>query len=175
MSTTTPAPWKHEYLPQHRIRVTADNGRITICEIALWKDPGEYSEQWCNGQAISALPELLAACREFVRKVECGEARSKRSYAQMKSAIEKAIGRGGGIMEPTQAIAPAGQTALETAAERDRLKAVNEELLAAMNKILEWTDGTRPLGDELWLEMVEIARLAIAKAEGRKLWETRNS
>ena len=55
----------------------------------------------------------------------------------------------------------------KTAAERDRLKAVNAELLAAMNKILEWTDGTRPLGDELWLEMVEIARLAIAKAEGR--------
>lgn len=28
-----------------------------------------------------------AACREFVRKVEAGEARSKRSYAQMKEAI----------------------------------------------------------------------------------------
>lgn len=31
--------------------------------------------------------ELLAACKEFVRKVECGEARSKRSYAQMKGII----------------------------------------------------------------------------------------
>ena len=50
--------------------------------------------------------------------------------------------------------------------EQDKLKELNAELLAAMNKILEWTDGTRPLGDELWLEMVEIARLAIAKAEG---------
>lgn len=28
------------------------------------------------------------SCIEFVRKVECGEARSKRSYAQMKEALE---------------------------------------------------------------------------------------
>lgn len=33
--------------------------------------------------------ELLAACEEFVRKCECGEARSVRSYAQMKAAITK--------------------------------------------------------------------------------------
>lgn len=31
--------------------------------------------------------ELAEACREFVRKVECGEARSKRSYKQMKAAL----------------------------------------------------------------------------------------
>jgi len=30
---------------------------------------------------------LLEACKEFVRKVECGEARSRRSYAQMKAAL----------------------------------------------------------------------------------------
>lgn len=33
---------------------------------------------------------LLDACVEFVRKVENGEARSKRSYEQMKAAIETA-------------------------------------------------------------------------------------
>lgn len=33
--------------------------------------------------------ELLAACEEFVRKCDAGEARSVRSYAQMKAAIEK--------------------------------------------------------------------------------------
>ena len=33
---------------------------------------------------------ILDACVEFVRKVENGEARSKRSYAQMKAAIETA-------------------------------------------------------------------------------------
>lgn len=27
------------------------------------------------------------ACREFIRKVECGEARSRRSYARMKEAV----------------------------------------------------------------------------------------
>ncbi len=37
--------------------------------------------------------ELLEACMEFVRKVECGEARSKRSYAQMKQAIAKVEGK----------------------------------------------------------------------------------
>ena len=40
-----------------------------------------------------AAPELLEACKEFVRKVECGEARSTRSYAQMKAAIARAEGR----------------------------------------------------------------------------------
>jgi len=32
--------------------------------------------------------DLLEACQEFVRKVECGEARSKKSYKQMKEAIK---------------------------------------------------------------------------------------
>lgn len=30
---------------------------------------------------------VAEACREFVRKVECGEARSSRSYKQMKAAL----------------------------------------------------------------------------------------
>lgn len=37
----------------------------------------------------SALCLCEDVCREFVRKVECGEARSKRSYAQMKEALLK--------------------------------------------------------------------------------------
>lgn len=41
-------------------------------------------------QEINA--DLLAACQEFVRKVEAGEARSTRSYEQMKAAIAKAAG-----------------------------------------------------------------------------------
>lgn len=40
--------------------------------------------------ASDAAKDLLAACKEFVRKVEAGEARSVRSYAQMKAAITKA-------------------------------------------------------------------------------------
>lgn len=35
---------------------------------------------------------LYDACKEFVRKVDCGDARSKRSYKQMKHAIEEAEG-----------------------------------------------------------------------------------
>ena len=31
---------------------------------------------------------LQECCVEFVRKVECGEARSRNSYNQMKSALE---------------------------------------------------------------------------------------
>jgi len=31
--------------------------------------------------------QLYDACKEFVRKVECGEARSTRSYKQMKEAL----------------------------------------------------------------------------------------
>ena len=43
-------------------------------------------------QRFAAMPDLLAACREFVRKCESGEASSRRSYAQMKAAIAKAEG-----------------------------------------------------------------------------------
>lgn len=39
-----------------------------------------------------AAVSLLLACEEFVRKVESGEARSRRSYAEMKAAIAKAKG-----------------------------------------------------------------------------------
>lgn len=46
------------------------------------QDEGE-----ANARLLVAAPKLLAACREFVRKCESGEARSIRSYAQMKEAI----------------------------------------------------------------------------------------
>jgi hypothetical protein len=38
----------------------------------------------------AGLLDCYLACKEFIRKCECGEARSKRSYAQMKEACEKA-------------------------------------------------------------------------------------
>ena len=37
----------------------------------------------------AAIAELVGVCAEFVRRVECGEIRSKRTYAQMKAAIAK--------------------------------------------------------------------------------------
>lgn len=41
------------------------------------------------GNLEKSAPALLECCLEFIRKVECGEAKSKRTYAQMKSAVEK--------------------------------------------------------------------------------------
>jgi hypothetical protein len=38
----------------------------------------------------TAAPDLLEACKEFVRKVDIGAARSTHSYNQMKAAIAKA-------------------------------------------------------------------------------------
>lgn len=49
--------------------------------------------QEANARLIAAAPDLLAACREFVRKCDVGEARSVRSYTQMSAAIQKAEGR----------------------------------------------------------------------------------
>lgn len=40
-----------------------------------------------------SLPALYLACKEFIRKCECGKARSVRSYAQMKAAIALAEGK----------------------------------------------------------------------------------
>ena len=56
---------------------------------------GELSDMKAES-LIAAAPDLLAACVEFVRKCECGEARSRRSYRQMKAAIAKAEGKAEG-------------------------------------------------------------------------------
>jgi hypothetical protein len=61
-----------------------------VAEIKL-NYPGltEDETALADARLIAAAPELYAACKEFIRKCECGEARSKRSYAQMKAAITK--------------------------------------------------------------------------------------
>lgn len=46
-----------------------------------------------DAHLIAAAPELLAACKEFVRKCDAGLASSRKSYAQMSAAIAKAEGR----------------------------------------------------------------------------------
>ena len=61
---------------------------LSICVIVEQDmEDVEHGEECANAHLIAVAPKLLEACREFVRKVECGEARSKRSYAQMKSAL----------------------------------------------------------------------------------------
>lgn len=46
-----------------------------------------------NAYLYAAAPDLLEACQEFVRKVEAGQARSNKSYQQMKTAISKALNK----------------------------------------------------------------------------------
>lgn len=50
------------------------------------------NEWQANARLIAAAPDLLAACRAFVAKVDRGEARSVNTYAQMVAAIAKATG-----------------------------------------------------------------------------------
>jgi hypothetical protein len=58
-----------------------------------WDELVDYGiSQSQDGRLINAAPDLLAACMEFVRKVDCGEARSTASAKQMRAAIAKATG-----------------------------------------------------------------------------------
>lgn len=53
----------------------------------LWESDAESGGvPYMRGDAAFA---LLAACKEFVRKVDNGTARSVRSYTEMKAAISK--------------------------------------------------------------------------------------
>lgn len=54
--------------------------------------PMRNGEARANARLFAASKKLYAACAEFVRKVEAGEAKSTRSYAQMKAAIAEADG-----------------------------------------------------------------------------------
>jgi hypothetical protein len=75
MGKHTPGPW---VIKGQDIMGNEPNG--FICS---------WSGRSADARLIAAAPDLLDACREFVRKVECREARSKRSYEQMKAAISR--------------------------------------------------------------------------------------
>ena len=82
----TPGPWRWDGKYCGDI-VDADGYSVAgIMELE------EVAETDSNARLIAAAPDLLAACVEFVRKVEDGDARSTRSYAQMKAAIAKVVG-----------------------------------------------------------------------------------
>ncbi|WP_420415241.1 hypothetical protein [Roseibium sp.] len=66
--------WANKYIYGHR------DARHDAAEIALNADAEIDALRKVN----KALSE---ACEEFVRKVDAGEAKSKRSYAQMKAAL----------------------------------------------------------------------------------------
>jgi len=82
---------------KERSRIKREEGREIpvqiICKTAeVFMSRGERE---ANARLLAASWELLEACKEFVRKVDCGEARSVKSYAQMKAAIAKAEGAEG--------------------------------------------------------------------------------
>lgn len=79
----TPGPWS---LSPNETYVRA-KGRHGW-NIATIEVQPPYTE--ANAKLIAAAPDLFAACKEFVRKVEAGEAKSSKSYEQMKAAIKKA-------------------------------------------------------------------------------------
>lgn len=84
----TPAPWSaftddSKYPPHTNIVAVVPR---TDCVFSL---PGHHKDE-PNVKLICAAHDLLAACQEFCRKVDAGEARSKSSYKQMAAAIEKA-------------------------------------------------------------------------------------
>lgn len=63
-----------------------------VCRADNWGTTNEEDE--CIAAAmvsrVNTWPLLRDACIEFVRKCENGEAKSKRSYAQMKAALKEA-------------------------------------------------------------------------------------
>ena len=99
MSKHTPGPWEYvretEYMGgypcnvSHKVKVGQE--LLTVgCHGYGWGEPEKEIE--ANAHLVAAAPELYEACKEFVRKCECGEARSHRIYAQMKAALAKAEG-----------------------------------------------------------------------------------
>lgn len=74
----------------------ADSDSKAVCAVFLQKKAkrgeayrAKCAERDANIALICAAPDLYAACVEFCRKVEAGEARSTNSYAKMAAAIEK--------------------------------------------------------------------------------------
>jgi hypothetical protein len=82
----TPGPWE----VRDRWYISRP-GKMALAEVKCGDVPFEATEiHEANARLIAAAPDLLAACKEFVRKCDSGEARSSHSYAQMVAAITKA-------------------------------------------------------------------------------------
>lgn len=81
----TPGPWHSENTDDGKTALIYQ-GKERIADVDL--DHNQDGE--ANAKLIAAAPDLYAACKEFIRKVETGEARSTESYVQMKAAIKKA-------------------------------------------------------------------------------------
>lgn len=84
--------WNHDI--RYIVAFTDDDKMIQICEIYSPANDIKYhspDKARANAHLIAAAPDLLQACIDFVEKVNRGEAKSTKSYSQMKSAIHKAL------------------------------------------------------------------------------------
>lgn len=90
----TPGPWRYYTKPQpNGCPIVGDTKGMMVAMLAHTINESDQKETAeANAALISAAPDLLSACEEFVRKCDSGEARSTRSYKQMKAAIAKATG-----------------------------------------------------------------------------------
>lgn len=64
----------------------------TVQNAALPVKQFSVAEQAKLARLIGVAPDLLAEAREFVRRVEIGEVRSKRTYASFKAIIAQVDG-----------------------------------------------------------------------------------
>jgi hypothetical protein len=98
MSNHTPGPWKvvhSESKPAFNVVGAIWGGKYKIARcpyVPNMPEPDYSDEALANARLISAAPELLQACIDFVRKVDAGQAKSTNSYNQMQAAIFKATG-----------------------------------------------------------------------------------
>lgn len=92
----TKGPWRFDDLDL-KVKACDDANPKYQTVIAETNSKMDYSPgkrlQFYNSLLIASAPDLLEACMEFVRKVERGEAKSTKSYNQMKKAISKALGK----------------------------------------------------------------------------------
>lgn len=92
MTKHTPGPWQRPKTNGETIIVGGDYADEGEPDLIITVQSSSNELNQLNAHLIAAAPELYEACKEFVRKCECGEARSHRSYAQMKAALAKAEG-----------------------------------------------------------------------------------
>lgn len=68
-----------------------DSKRIMTYDDDIFGSCATVTQAEANAHLCAAAPDLLQACIDFVEKVERGEAKSTKSYNQMKQAINKAL------------------------------------------------------------------------------------
>lgn len=88
MSDHTKGPWKVQQTNVGLVILNSEDESLAN----VGKFRATQEEVQANARLMCAAPDLLAICEEFVRRVECGEVRSRRTYAAMQDIIQKVKG-----------------------------------------------------------------------------------